>query len=116
MELLNGVLFVGVLWYYALTPATLVYWVFVAALVAITFIDLDHQIIPNVISLPGIPIGFAASFLIPWLSWSDSLLGALVGGGSLWLVARGYQLLTKVEGMGMGDVKLLAMIGAFLGI
>jgi leader peptidase (prepilin peptidase)/N-methyltransferase len=84
-------------------------------LVVITFIDLDHQIIPDVISLPGIVIGFCCSFLIPWVSWSDSLLGILAGGGSLYLVAWLYALLAKKEGMGGGDIKLLAMIGAFLG-
>ena len=86
-----------------------------ARLVAITFIDLDHQIIPDVISLPGIVVGFLCSFLLPWVSWSDSLLGILLGGGSLYLVAAGYSLLTGKEGMGGGDIKLLAMIGAFLG-
>ena len=88
---------------------------FAAALVTITFIDLDHQIIPDVISLPGIVVGFLCSFLLPWVSWSDSLLGILLGGGSLYLVAAGYSLLSGKEGMGGGDIKLLAMIGAFLG-
>jgi leader peptidase (prepilin peptidase) / N-methyltransferase len=93
----------------------------IAALVVITFIDLDHRIIPDVISLPGIPIGLAASFLAPmlngmgWISPSESLVGILAGGGSLFLVAWGYQLITRREGMGGGDIKLLAMIGAFVG-
>ena len=87
----------------------------VAALVVITFIDLDHQIIPDVISLPGIPIGFLCSFLVPWVSWQASLLGILLGGGSLLAIALGYELLTGKEGMGFGDVKLLAMLGAVLG-
>jgi leader peptidase (prepilin peptidase)/N-methyltransferase len=94
---------------------TPVYWLFVSALVAITFIDLDHQIIPDVISLPGIPLGFLLTFLVPWLSWRDSLLGILVGGGSLACVAGVYYLVTRTEGMGMGDIKLLAMMGAFMG-
>jgi leader peptidase (prepilin peptidase)/N-methyltransferase len=81
----------------------------------ITFIDFDHQIIPDVISLPGIAVGFAFSFFLPWLGWKDSLIGLLAGGGSLLLVAYGYQLLTGKDGMGGGDVKLLAMLGAFLG-
>ncbi len=103
------------LFHFGFQWATPVYWLFMAALVAITFIDLDHQIIPDVISLPGIPIGFACSFLVPWITWSESLIGILAGGGSLYLVAAGYELLTKKEGMGGGDIKLLAMIGAFLG-
>lgn len=115
VETLTGVLFVLVFFYFSLSLAMLVYLLFVAALVVITFIDLDHQIIPDVISLPGIVVGFLCSFAIPWLTWSDSLLGILLGGGSLWLVAVLYELLTKKEGMGGGDIKLLAMIGAFLG-
>ena len=115
VEALTGLLFVLVFYHFGLQGATLVYWLFAAALVTITFIDLDHQIIPDVISLPGIVVGFLCSFAVPWLSWTDSLLGILAGGGSLYLVAVGYELLTKKEGMGGGDIKLLAMIGAFLG-
>ncbi|HKL26861.1 MAG TPA: A24 family peptidase, partial [Desulfuromonadales bacterium] len=69
-----------------------------------------------VISLPGIPLGFLCSFAVPWVSWQSSLLGILAGGGSLLAIALGYELLTKREGMGLGDVKLLAMLGAFLGV
>lgn len=115
IEALTGALFVLVYSSFDFSAATVVYWLLVAALVVITFIDLDHQIIPDVISLPGIIIGFLCSFAIPWLSWSDSLLGILLGGGSLWLVAVLYEFLTKKEGMGGGDIKLLAMLGAFLG-
>lgn len=115
VEALNGGLFVLVIWYFGFSWATLVYWLLVSALVAITFIDLDHQIIPNVISLPGVPIGFFCSFAIPWLTWKDSLLGILIGGGSLFLVAFLYEKLTGKEGMGLGDVKLLGMLGAFMG-
>jgi len=93
----------------------LVLFVFCSALVTITFIDLEHQIIPDVISLPGIVIGFVVSLLIPQLGWLNSLIGIIVGGGSLWLVAYGYELIAKKEGMGGGDIKLLAMMGAFLG-
>ena len=115
IEAFNGGLFILVLWYFGFSWATLVYWVFVSALLTITFIDLDHQIIPDVISLPGILIGFVCSFAVPWLSWIDSSLGILLGGGLLLTIAWGYQLLAKREGMGGGDIKLLAMIGAFLG-
>ncbi|PLY02885.1 MAG: prepilin peptidase [Desulfuromonas sp.] len=115
VELLTGILFVAVLWYFGLGFASPVFWVFVSLLICISFIDYDHQIIPNVISLPGIVLGFVFSFLLPGMPWLDSLLGIVAGGGSLWLVAFIYYLLTRAEGMGMGDVKLLAMIGAFLG-
>jgi leader peptidase (prepilin peptidase) / N-methyltransferase len=115
VELLTGGLFALLSLRFGPQPFVVALMLFVAILVAITFIDLDHQIIPDVISLPGIVLGFICSFLLPWVSWSDSLLGILLGGGSLFLVASGYELLTKKEGMGGGDIKLLAMIGAFLG-
>ena len=88
---------------------------FIASLIVITVIDLHHQIIPDVISLPGIGIGLLASFILPHLTFLNSLMGVLLGGGSLFLVATLYQWLFKREGLGGGDVKLLAMIGAFLG-
>jgi leader peptidase (prepilin peptidase)/N-methyltransferase len=93
----------------------LYYFSFVAALIVITVIDLYHQIIPDVISLPGIGVGLLASLIIPQITFFNSLIGILLGGGSLFLVATVYQWLFKREGMGGGDVKLLAMIGAFLG-
>jgi leader peptidase (prepilin peptidase)/N-methyltransferase len=88
---------------------------FTAALLLITFIDLDHRFIPDEVSLPGIVVGLAASFLDAPPTPLESLLGTLAGGGILWAVAWGYERATGVEGMGLGDVKLLAMIGAFLG-
>lgn len=93
----------------------LVYFAFVTALIVITVIDLYHQIIPDIISLPGIGIGLLASLIFPHIAFLDSLIGILLGGGSLFLVATLYQWFFKREGMGGGDVKLLAMIGAFLG-
>ena len=93
----------------------LFFFSFVAALIVITVIDLYHQIIPDVISLPGIGVGLLGSLVLPHLPFFDSLLGLLLGGGSLFVVATVYQWLFKREGMGGGDVKLLAMIGAFLG-
>lgn len=95
--------------------SALIYFIFIAALLLITFIDIDHRIIPDIISLPGIPLGFLASFVLPQLKWSDSLIGIAAGGGILLAVALGYQLVTGNDGMGVGDIKLLAMIGAFLG-
>ena len=92
-----------------------VYFLFSAALLVITVIDIQHQIIPDIISLPGIAVGLVISFFVPHLTFLDSLIGAVAGGGILLLVAGGYYLFTKREGMGLGDVKLLAMMGAFLG-
>ena len=115
VELLTGLFaFITVL-KFGVTLTSLVYFIFIAALLTITFIDIDHRIIPNVITLPGIVFFFAAGFLVPQITWKDALLGILAGGGSLYLVAQAYYLLKKVDGMGGGDVKLLAMIGALIG-
>ncbi|MGV1100176.1 prepilin peptidase [Thiovibrio sp. JS02] len=92
-----------------------IYFVFAAALLVIIFIDFQHQLIPDVISLPGIALGFALSFVNPFVSWQDAGLGILFGAGSFFLLALLYYLLTRREGMGGGDIKLLGMIGAFLG-
>ncbi len=92
-----------------------IYFIFTASLLVIIVVDSRHQIIPDVISIPGIVIGFLFSLINPYLHWSDSGLGILFGGGSFYLLALVYYLLTKRMGMGGGDIKLLAMIGAFLG-
>jgi leader peptidase (prepilin peptidase)/N-methyltransferase len=115
VELLTGLFAVIVVLQFGLNWSALIYFGFIAALLVITFIDIDHRIIPDVISLPGIPLGFAASFALPMVTWINSLYGILLGGGSLLAIAWGYHLLTGKEGMGGGDIKLLAMIGAFLG-
>jgi leader peptidase (prepilin peptidase)/N-methyltransferase len=115
IELLGGLFALGIYVKFGLDIATLIYYVFTAALIAVTFIDIDHRIIPDVITLPGIPIFFAASFALPAITYKDALLGILAGGGSLFLVAWLYSLITKKEGMGGGDIKLLAMIGAIVG-
>ncbi len=93
----------------------LINFAFIAVLILITYIDLDHRIIPNHITLPGIPLFFLASLALPGITWKETLLGIIAGGGCLWIVAQTYWLLTKREGMGGGDIKLLAMIGALLG-
>ena len=91
-----------------------IYFSFVSSLIVITFIDLKYQIIPDVISLPGIGVGLLASYFLS-AGIFNSILGILAGGGSLFVIAAGYQLITGREGMGGGDIKMLAMIGAFLG-
>jgi leader peptidase (prepilin peptidase) / N-methyltransferase len=115
VELLGGLFALCLFLKFGQSPAALIYFIFVAALLTITFIDLDHRIIPDIITLPGIPIGLAASFLLPQVTVTQSMIGILAGGGSLLAVAWVYQLLTGREGMGGGDIKLLAMIGAFIG-
>ncbi len=91
------------------------YFIFCAALLVTIWIDIEHQIIPDVISLPGILMGFIFSLISPELTWQDSLIGLFIGGGVLYAIALLYYLWKKQEGMGGGDIKLLAMIGAFLG-
>jgi len=116
VEALTGLLAVGILWRYGWQPVAPLHFAFAAALVVITFIDVDHQIIPDAISLPGIGVGMTASFLVPGTPTPfDAAVGVLLGGGILYGVAIAYQRWTGIEGMGLGDVKLLAMIGAFLG-
>jgi leader peptidase (prepilin peptidase)/N-methyltransferase len=115
VELLGGLFALATYLKFGLGIETLIYYLFFAALLAVTFIDIDHRIIPDVITLPGIPICFAASFALPAITYKDALLGILIGGGSLFLVAWIYSLLTKKEGMGGGDIKLLAMMGAIVG-
>jgi leader peptidase (prepilin peptidase)/N-methyltransferase len=113
--LISGLFALGVYLKYGFRFETLIYYALIATLLAITFIDIDHQIIPDVITLPGIIIFFAASFVLRQITFVESILGILVGGGSLFLVAWLYHLFTKKEGMGGGDIKLLAMIGAVIG-
>jgi leader peptidase (prepilin peptidase)/N-methyltransferase len=115
VEFLCGLFALGAYLKFDLTIEALIYFLFFAALMVVTFIDLDHRIIPDVITLPGIPICFAAGFALPTITYKDALLGILSGGGSLFLVAWTYSLITKKEGMGGGDIKLLAMIGAIVG-
>jgi len=115
VELMTGILAIAILFMFGLTLEGVVYFVFISSLLVITFIDIDHKIIPDVITLPGIPIGLAASFVLPDITFKSSLLGLLTGGGSLLLVAWTYSLITSKEGMGGGDIKLLGMIGTFIG-
>lgn len=87
---------------------------FFSLLVPIAFIDIDHRIIPDELSLGGLAAGILLSFL-PGGDWKASVVGALLGGGILYGTAFLYEKIRKAEGMGGGDIKLLAMIGAFLG-
>ena len=86
----------------------------VCILIALFGIDLEHQILPNSITLPGIVVGLLFSVIAP-PGLRDALIGVVLGGGVLYAIAWGYYLWRREEGLGMGDVKMLAMIGAFLG-
>lgn len=116
VEMMGGFFALCAVLRFGLTIEGFITYVFICSLIVITHIDIDHQIIPDVITLPGIPIFFLASFFLSTVTVTDAAIGVLAGGGSLLLVAWGYQLIKKKEGMGGGDIKLLAMIGAFLGL
>jgi len=116
IELLTGLMFLGLYFYYGLSKEYLFALIFCSSLLIISVIDLKHRIIPDEISLPGILLGFILSFWLGKISWIDSLLGILLGGGSFLLIAWGYEKIAKREGLGGGDIKLLAMIGAWLGV
>lgn len=134
VELLVGALFALVFWRAGLTLALPFDLTFTAALVALVFIDAEHMILPDVITLPGVVLALAARALVPnlqgmgflsdgllggapdWtVSLAGALLGALAGGGSLWLTGFLWERLRGVEAMGLGDVKMMFMVGAYLG-
>ena len=139
VEILSGLIFLATVYTFGLSIQTLFYLILFSGLIAITFIDLEHLIIPNVITYPGIVIGIlygalrtdwdrivdvmgnfsfgVQSFfeLLREVPVLDSIFGILIGGGVLLLIAYVYQALKKRQGMGIGDVKLLAMVGAFFG-
>lgn len=114
VEIVTAMIFVITYLTYGLTVLSLVRVVFACALIVLFVTDLQHKILPNVITLPGIIIGFVCSFFLP-PGWMSSLIGLVVGGGFLLAIAEAYHRIRGQEGLGMGDVKLLAMIGAFLG-
>lgn len=115
VELLAGGFAMAIVAKFGLSTEAAIYFLFTVILIVITFIDIDHRIIPDRITLPGIPLAFIAALFLPRMTWQTSLIGILAGGGSLLLVAIGYATITGKEGMGGGDIKLLAMIGALCG-
>lgn len=124
VEGLTGLLFLAVYWRFGLTLASPIYMLLAASLVLVTFIDLTDWTIPNEVTFPGIPLGIGLSLI--GMFYPDSglivkdvfhaLAGAVVGGGILYLLDKIALVVFKKPGMGFGDVKLLAMLGAFLGI
>ena len=114
VEALNAAGYGLIIWRFGFSASALVYLLLWSSLIVISFIDLDHMIIPDRITLPGIALGLVAgTLLLP--RWWDSVVGLLVGGGILYFMAWISPYLFGKEGMGGGDIKLLAMIGAFLG-
>jgi leader peptidase (prepilin peptidase)/N-methyltransferase len=114
VEVVTALVFVITYLTYGLTLLSLVRVVFACALIVLFVTDLQHKILPNAITLPGIVVGFVCSVFLP-PGWMNSLIGLAVGGGFLLAIAEAYYRIRGQEGLGMGDVKLLAMIGAFLG-
>ena len=115
VELITALLSLFLSLKFGLTLIFLTFFIFTAVLIVIAFIDLDHQIIPDVLTIPGIPVFFLLAVFVVKVPWLEALIGLLIGGGVLFAIAFVYELLTKREGMGGGDIKLLAMIGGFLG-
>jgi leader peptidase (prepilin peptidase) / N-methyltransferase len=140
VELLTALLYLAVSWRDGLSVALPFDLIFVSALVALIFIDAEHMILPNAITYPGMIFVLVARVVIPLASgaphfddlepltrgmlhgmplWAASLIGAviggLVGGGSLWLMGWTWEKLRGIEAMGLGDVKMMFMVGAYLG-
>ena len=140
VELLTALMFVAVAWHDGLSFALFFDLVFTSALLALVFIDAEHMLLPNAITYPGIVFAVIARLALPYFtgtlhfddlpslthgalanspiwvaSLAGALLGALVGGGSLWLMGWTWEKLRGVEAMGLGDVKMMFMVGAYLG-
>lgn len=114
VEFLTAALFALVIYFYGLTWLSLEYIILCFGLVTGSFIDLDHMILPDEITLGGIVIGLLGAWLNPEREFLDALLGLVFGGGILWLVAYVYYVFTGREGLGGGDIKLLAWLGTLL--
>ncbi len=115
VEFLTACLFAGVYFYYGNSFLTIEYTILVFGLVIGSFIDWDHMILPDVLTLGGCVLGLIGATINPERSFLDGFLGFLFGGGILWLVAYVYYVFTGREGLGGGDIKLLAWLGAMLG-
>ena len=136
VEAANGLISVLLYLKFGLGLAWGIYLVFCSALVVLALIDMEHRILPDTITLNGIWLGVLASIVLAqptpfvdrilrWVGWNvtdlratafiASLLGIIAGGGLLWLVGELFYCIRGIEGMGFGDVKMMAMVGAFLG-
>ena len=114
VEFVTAFVFLAAYFLFGPSPLLVARLVFACAMIVLFVVDLQHRILPNVITIPGIIAGFVFSLFLP-PGWLGSLIGIVAGGGVLLLMAEMYYRFRKEEGLGMGDVKMLAMIGAFLG-
>jgi leader peptidase (prepilin peptidase) / N-methyltransferase len=114
VEALTSAMFALAWWYYGPNALLVSRLILGCALIVLFAIDLEHHLLPNAITIPGIVVGFALSFITE-PGWIASLIGIAVGGGVLFAIAEAYYRVRHEEGLGMGDVKMLAMVGAFLG-
>ncbi len=115
VEAANAFGYVCLFWFFGFTAAACAYAVLLSALIVVTGTDLSHQIIPDVITLPGIIVGVLCALFILPIGIVGALLGVVVGGGLLWFLAWISPYLFGKEGMGGGDIKMMAMVGAFIG-
>ncbi|MCX5811034.1 MAG: prepilin peptidase [Proteobacteria bacterium] len=117
VEFITAFLFFMLFKKYGLSLELFISMLFVSLLIAISFIDLDFKVIPDVLSMGGLIAGFILAFFRkPFFFYKDAVYGILIGGGILFIIAYVYKFFTKKEGMGGGDIKLLGMIGAFYGL
>ncbi len=115
VELMTGLIFLFTYFKFGIGFTFFELILFSLCLIIVSFIDIDNFLLPDIFTLSGIVFGFAGSFFSDQRTWLDSLLGILFGGGTLWAIAYLYFVFRKEEGMGGGDIKLLAWIGAVLG-
>ena len=115
VEALTAVMFSVVAWSFGFSYAAGAGIVLTALLIPLIFIDIDEQILPDNLTLPGLWLGLAANTFGVLTDLQSAVIGAIAGYISLWLVYHGFKLMTGKEGMGYGDFKLLAMLGAWLG-
>lgn len=114
VEALTGIIFLVHLAVIGPQPLLVVRLFLAASLIVLFAIDLDHQLLPDVVTVPGTLVALLASLFLP-PGFVQAILGMIVGGGVLWAVSEGYFRWRGIEGLGFGDVKMLAMVGAFLG-
>jgi leader peptidase (prepilin peptidase)/N-methyltransferase len=115
VEAANGAMYLALAWRMGPTPRAAVFMVFVTLLLVLSLIDYDHQLLPNVITLPGLAFGLRASLLPGPPTPTDAAVAAAAGYLALFAVAKVYERTRGIEGLGQGDWKMTAMLGAFLG-